>query len=93
MRWSLKLLMAALVVFLLSAGLTMVALDRRSNWLAWVAVAGMAASMLLFLLSLWRPRRRVDWDRIRAEQRLWESGPLGRSWLRIRQRLSNLWKL
>jgi hypothetical protein len=28
----------------------------------------------------------IDWDRIMTEQRLWESGSLGRAWLRIRQR-------
>lgn len=31
--------------------------------------------------------RRVDWDRIATEQRLWESGPLGRAWLKVRQRI------
>jgi hypothetical protein len=31
-------------------------------------------------------RRRID-----AEQKLWESGPLGRTWLRIRKRLSDDW--
>lgn len=32
---------------------------------------------------------RVNWRRIDAEQALWESGPIGKSWLRIRQRLEN----
>lgn len=37
---------------------------------------------------VWRfHSRRVDWDRIMTEQRLWESGPLGRAWLRARQRI------
>lgn len=35
----------------------------------------------------WRMHRSVDWDRIDAEQRLWESGPLARRWLRIRKGL------
>ena len=93
MRWSLPLLLAALLVFLLSAGATLLALEMGSRALMVGAALGMLASMALFLLSIWRPRRRVDWERIEAEQRLWESGPLGRSWLRVRQRLSNLWKL
>ena len=32
-------------------------------------------------------RGAVDWDRIAAEQRLWESGPLGKAWLRLRTRV------
>ena len=36
----------------------------------------------------WRlTRAAVDWDRIEAEQRLWESGPLGKAWLRLRTRV------
>jgi uncharacterized membrane protein len=92
-RWSLPLLLAAILVFTLSAGATLLAMELASRALAAAAVVGMLTSMVLFVLSIWRPRRGVDWDRIRTEQRLWESGPLGRSWLRVRQRLSNLWKL
>jgi hypothetical protein len=47
----------------------------------------------LYLASAFVSTRRVDWNRIEAEQRLWESGPLGRKWLRVRQRLSQIWKL
>ena len=45
-----------------------------------IAVIALAA-------GAWRMHRRVDWDRIDAEQELWESGPLGRRWLRIRKGL------
>lgn len=93
MRWSLPLLFAAIATFLLGAMLTLVALERGSQLLAALAVVVMIGSMILFILSIWGPRRRVDWDRIEAEQRLWESGPLGRSWLRVRRRLSDLWKI
>jgi hypothetical protein len=92
-RWSLPLLYAALAVFLVSAALTMTAVEEGSRVLAILATLGMAASAVLFLLSLLLPRRAVDWDRIRAEQRLWESGPIGRSWLRVRKRLFNRWKI
>jgi hypothetical protein len=70
----------------------MLSLQIGSPALAVVAIVAMVISMILFVLSIWRPRRRVDWDRIDAEQRLWESGPLGRSWLRTRRRLYDLWK-
>jgi hypothetical protein len=88
------LLSAAVLVFLGSAIAVLYALERQSTLLLYAGAGGMAVSSVLFLLSaFWRGGGRVDWRRIEAEQRLWESGPLGRSWLRIRQRLSNLWKL
>lgn len=93
MRRNLPLLVGALLVSIGSAGITLMALERGSIALVIVAAVGMAVSACLFVLSIWLPRRRVDWDRIEAEQRLWESGPLGRSWLRVRRRLSNLWKV
>lgn len=93
MRWSLPLLLAALAAFFVGGALTLVALEQASRVLAAVAIAAMVLSMVLFVLSIWRPRRKVDWDRIEAEQRLWESGPMGRSWLRIRRRLYDLWKI
>lgn len=84
---------SATVLLLASSAAVLYALDRSVRWPAVLAVGGMAAAGVLFLLAALLPSRRVDWNRIRAEQRLWESGPLGRAWLRIRQRLSNLWKL
>lgn len=93
MRWSLPLLLAALAAFFVGAALTLLALEQASRLIAAIAILAMTLSMVLFLLSIWRPRRKVDWDRIEVEQRLWESGPMGRSWLRIRRRLYDLWKI
>jgi C4-dicarboxylate-specific signal transduction histidine kinase len=78
---------------MLGAALSLLAIDRGSQLLAALAIVAMTAAMVLFVLSIWRPRRKVDWDRIETEQRLWESGPLGRSWLRVRRRLYDLWKI
>lgn len=85
--------MAAIGAFLLGAALTLLALDRASQLLAALAIVAMVASMCLFLFSVWGRRTRVDWARIEAEQRLWESGPLGRAWLQVRRRLYDLWKI
>lgn len=87
------LLVLATLVFVLSAASVLYGLAHGSVLPMWFAAGGMAVSAVLFLLAIFLPRRRVDWDRIHAEQRLWESGPLGRTWLRIRQRLSDLWKI
>ena len=87
MRTSLPLLVASLLVFLVAAGLTLLSLELDSEPVALVAIAGMAVSVALFLLAFILPRRKVDWERIEVEQKLWESGPLGRKWLRTRQRL------
>jgi protein-S-isoprenylcysteine O-methyltransferase Ste14 len=93
MRWSPLLLYSALLVFLASAVAIMLALESDSPSLAILGGVGNLIAAILFILSVWIPRHRVDWDRIRAEQRLWESGPLGRKWLRMRRRLYKRWKL
>lgn len=93
MRWNLGILYAAIALFLLSITGTVRALEIGSRGLAIASAAGMLLSAICFILSIWLPRRRVDWRKIETEQRLWESGPLGRSWLKVRRRLDNLWKL
>lgn len=94
MRRSFWLLLSiAVMVFLASALLILASAERANPALAWLGAAGMLVSGALYLAAAFLPTRRVDWRRIRAEQRLWESGPLGRKWLRVRQRLSQLWKL
>jgi hypothetical protein len=93
MLWCPGLFYTAIVVFLASAAAVLFALERQQRWLAMLAALGMAVAAVLFLLSAFLPRKRVDWERIRAEQRLWESGPLGRRWLRVRRRLEKMWKL
>jgi hypothetical protein len=92
-RWQPWILYLGLLVFLLSALAVLRALEEGSLTLAWAGAGGMAVAGVLFVASMFIRPRRVDWNRIRAEQRLWESGPLGRSWLRVRRRLSRLWKL
>ncbi len=93
MKWHPWLLYLGLAVFLASSLAVLYALEAGVSWPAYLALGGMFTAAVLFLLSLWLSARRVDWKRIYAEQRLWESGPLGRAWLRIRQRLAKLWKL
>lgn len=93
MRWNLGALYAAITLFLLSVVAVVRALEIGSRWLALAAAGGMLLAAIVFFLAAWLPRRKVDWEKIEAEQRLWESGPLGRRWLKARQRLDNLWKL
>jgi protein-S-isoprenylcysteine O-methyltransferase Ste14 len=92
MRWSPSFVYVALVIFLASAVAILMSLESGSQWLALVGAVGNIIAGVLFVLSIWLPRKKVDWDRIEAEQRLWESGPLGRKWLRVRKRIYNLWK-
>ncbi len=93
MRWNLALLYTAITLFLLATVGTVRALEIGSRWLAVAAAVGMLLSAAAFVLSIWLPRRKVDWEKIETEQRLWESGPLGRRWLKVRRRLDNLWRL
>ncbi len=92
-RWNLGLLYTAVTFFLLASVGTIRAMEIGSRPLAIAATAGMVLAAVFFVLSIWLPRRKVDWRKIEAEQRLWESGPLGRSWLKVRRKLDNLWKL
>jgi hypothetical protein len=92
-RWRPWILYLALLVFLLSSLAVLSSLEFQSRAMAIAGAVGMGIAAVLFIASMFIRPRRVDWRRIQAEQRLWESGPLGRSWLRIRQRLSKLWKL
>jgi hypothetical protein len=68
------------------------------TWAAWQVMSGageprvlmlgaLGLSVVAFAIGAWRLYTRVDWDRVDAEQRLWDSGPLGRRWLRIRKGL------
>ena len=53
----------------------------------WLMLTAIGLSVGALGLGAWRLHRRVDFDRIAIEQKLWESGPLGRLWLRIRKAL------
>ena len=92
-RPSAWLVWAALLAFLGGAIAFMLALERGSRLLLLIAIALVFVAMVLFLLAMWWPASHVDWERLETEQRLWESGPLGQAWLRVRQRLSKLWKI
>jgi hypothetical protein len=92
MRWSITLLYVAMVIFLASAAAILMSLENGSRALALAGGLGNVIAGVLFVLSIWLPRKRVDWERIEAEQRLWESGPLGRKWLRVRRRIYDQWK-
>lgn len=93
MRWRPIYLYLAFLVFLGSSVAILVSLENGSRPFAWMGGFGNMIACILFVLSVWSPRRKVDWERIEAEQRLWESGPLGRRWLRVRKRLYRRWKL
>lgn len=93
MRWSSIFLYVAVLVFIGSAVAILMSLEQGSRILALGGAFGNVIAGILFLLAIWLPRRKVDWQRIQAEQRLWESGPLGRRWLKTRRRIYRRWKL
>lgn len=93
MRWRSIFLYVAILVFVGSSVAIMMSLEDGSRILALGGAIGNVIAAILFALAIWLPRRRIDWDRIQAEQRLWESGPLGRKWLRVRRRMYRRWKL
>jgi hypothetical protein len=93
LRWQLRLLIPAMLLFVASGMMMLTALERGWPLLILLAAATMLASAILYVAAAWLPARRVDWKRVESEQRLWESGPVGRVWLRSRQRLEKLWKL
>lgn len=93
MRWNAILFYLAILVFVGGAVAIMMSIENPSNILILGGTLAIAISAILFVLSAWMGRRKIDWDRIEAEQRLWESGPLGRKWLRVRRRMYKRWKL
>jgi hypothetical protein len=93
LRWQLRLLIPAMLLFVASGMMMLHALEHGRSWLILVAAVTMLASAVCYVAAAWLPERRVDWSRVENEQRIWESGPVGRIWLRSRQRLEKLWKL
>lgn len=87
MRSSDRRLLAGLALFLAGAALIMASVSGGPRWLMWAGLAGIVAAVLVLGLTAWRLTTRPDWDRITAEQRLWESGALGRAWLKLRKTL------
>jgi hypothetical protein len=92
MRSNLVLLLVAAMVFLTSNLAILKSLENGSRALAITGGVGNAIAAGLFIACIWVQHRKVDWARIEREQRLWESGPLGRRWLRIRRRAADRWK-
>jgi hypothetical protein len=86
MRLTYGLLIAGAVLFTAGAVQLLTALYGEGSVPAGRASALLGGAAVCLTVAAVRLQRRVDWDRIMAEQRLWESGALGRAWLRIRQR-------
>jgi protein-S-isoprenylcysteine O-methyltransferase Ste14 len=92
MRFNLVMLLAAAVIFLVSNVAILKSLETGSRGLAISGGVGNAIAAVLFISCAWIQHRKVDWERIEREQKLWESGPLGRKWLRMRRRTPDQWK-
>lgn len=87
MRGTDWLFIGGVVLFVAGAAVILMSTTQGRGSLVAVGLVGIAGSVLCFGIGAWRTHRRVDWRRVEAEQRLWESGVLGRAWLRIRQAL------
>lgn len=87
MRWIDWLFIGGVVLFVAGAAVILKSSSLGGDNLVAVGLVGIAGSVLCFGIGAWRIHRRVDWQRVEAEQRLWESGVLGRAWLKIRQSL------
>jgi hypothetical protein len=67
-----------------------IALERETPGMIWLgAVAFLVVSAAAGAAAYRLRADPVDWRRILAEQRLWESGKLGRLWLRRRRRIAD----
>jgi hypothetical protein len=67
-----------------------IALERETPGLIWLgAIAFLVVSAVAGAAAYRLRADSVDWRRILAEQRLWESGKLGRLWLRRRRRIAD----
>lgn len=76
-----------MVLFLIGGVAAWLAITRRSGSLATAGAAALLLAGGCLAVGAWRAAHGIDWNRVSAEQRLWESGPLGRAWLRIRRKL------
>lgn len=81
------LFISGTVLFVAGAAVVVSSLGREAGGLLPIGLGTIVAAVLCFGIGAWRIHTRVDWQRVEAEQRLWESGVLGRTWLRIRQAL------
>ena len=73
--------------FLAGTGAILLALAGGPDSMFAIGVSALFVALLCLALAAWSIWRDVQWDRIEAEQALWESGPLGRAWLKLRKLL------
>ncbi|MGD8279250.1 MAG: hypothetical protein PVH00_14530 [Gemmatimonadota bacterium] len=83
-----RLMLAGVVFFGIGATLLLTSIRAGSNAGFVAGLASIVVAVALFAIAAFRIWTRVDWQRVDAEQRLWQSGPLGRRWLRLRKLLS-----
>ncbi|MGD8320417.1 MAG: hypothetical protein PVJ02_08185 [Gemmatimonadota bacterium] len=79
--------MSGLLLFVAGTASVLHSLGRQPGWWLRMGILALGVAVVCFGLGAWRIHTRVDWRRIEAEQRLWESGPLGRLWLKLRRTL------
>ena len=82
-----RLLLSGLVFFVAGATLLLHSIEAGSESALLTGLAALIVAVVSFAVAALRMWTRVDWQRVDAEQRLWESGPLGRRWLKLRQLL------
>lgn len=85
MRATRALFALGLILFLAAVAAIWRVLEARAT-LLWPGLTLLGLSVASFATAAWRLHTRVDFGRIAGEQRLWESGPLGRLRLRLRRR-------
>jgi len=80
-----RILLSGMVFFAVGATLLVKGIDSGSASAFATGLGSVIVAVALLVLAALRIWTRVDWQRVDAEQRLWESGPLGRRWLRLRK--------
>ncbi len=85
MRATNGLLILGTLLFTGGAALVLTSLGHRGDRRLLLGILGFVGAVACLGTAAWRIHHSVDWERVDAEQRLWESGPLGRIWLKIRQ--------
>lgn len=92
-RWKTTLVavlaLAPLIGYIAGAFGVPSALAREHPVLVWIVpviflLLALAAAATAYLTR----RHAVDWRRVVGEQRLWESGPIGRGWLKRKGRIT-----
>jgi hypothetical protein len=76
------------LLFLTGAGVILFGPHTGNDDVIGLGLVAIIAGSLCLGIGAWRVYTRVDWKRVEAEQRLWESGSVGRVWLQIRKTLT-----